>query len=125
VPHDDSFGRRAREYTTTVLTVALPIAEAVPVVGSPIKAAIGGLLVVLNIVDVSARDCHVSVSLDEHRHILQQVGQNKEDIAKLEAKLRSLDSQISAIPTAQSSSATAHRDELTKCGYSWLVFRLT
>jgi hypothetical protein len=54
VRHNNSIGCQAREYATTALTVALPIVEAVPLAGSPMKAAIGGLLAVLNIVDVHA-----------------------------------------------------------------------
>lgn len=68
--HDDSFPCRAREHATTVPTVALPIAEAVPIVGSPMKAAIGGLLAVLNIVDVRACNPYFFVCLDDHLCIL-------------------------------------------------------
>ena len=50
---EGSFGRRAREYGIIGLSVALPLSEAVPVVGGPIKAAIGGLLEVLKRVEVS------------------------------------------------------------------------
>ena len=50
---EDSFGRRARDYGIIGLSFALPLSEAVPVVGGPIKAAIGGLLEVLKLVEVS------------------------------------------------------------------------
>ena len=49
----DSFGRRGLDAANLALPVVSTIAGAIPIVGSPIHAAINGLLQILNVVDVS------------------------------------------------------------------------
>jgi len=56
----DSLAHKARDYAVSGLAVILPIADAVPVVGSPIKAAIGTLLEVLKAIDVSVESLYSS-----------------------------------------------------------------
>ena len=51
---DDSHSRRVQEDVRTVLTVAAPILEAIPIAGPPLKAAVGGLLEILKAADVSS-----------------------------------------------------------------------
>ncbi|KAF8064929.1 hypothetical protein FPV67DRAFT_1500779 [Lyophyllum atratum] len=90
----DSFAHKARDYAISGLTVIQPIADAVPVVGSPIKAAVGTLLEVLKAID--------------------RMSQNNDDIEALKEKLYRLDGRISAMPAARSSSIAKLRDELTR-----------
>jgi len=45
---------RLQEYATVGLTVALPIADAIPIAGGALKATIGGLLEILKTVNVSS-----------------------------------------------------------------------
>jgi hypothetical protein len=59
VPDTDPFGdgslsRRAQESLRIALPVVLPIVGTIPVVGAPLKAAIGGLLEILKAADVSS-----------------------------------------------------------------------
>lgn len=75
------------------------------------KAAIGGVLEVLKIVDVSTID-PVSTLHDCDWGKFQQIGQNKEGIEDLKAELHILSSRISAISAAKSSSVAALRDDL-------------
>ena len=49
----DSFGRHGFDAANLALPVVSTIAGAIPIVGSPIQAAINGLLQILNVVDVS------------------------------------------------------------------------
>ena len=51
--HDDSCIRQVQEGARTVLTIAAPVIEGVPLAGPPLKAAIGGLLEIFNVADVS------------------------------------------------------------------------
>ena len=48
-----TFGNQALDYTNVFGTALTPFVEAIPVFGTPLKAAIGGLLGILTIVDVS------------------------------------------------------------------------
>jgi len=48
-----TFGSQALDYTNVFGTALTPFVEAIPVFGTPLKAAIGGLLGILTIVDVS------------------------------------------------------------------------
>jgi len=48
-----TFGSQALDYTNVLGTALTPFVEAIPVFGTPLKAAIGGLLGILTIVDVS------------------------------------------------------------------------
>ena len=48
----ESFGRQGLQATNLALSVASPFVGAIPIVGSPIQAAINGLLQILNVVDV-------------------------------------------------------------------------
>jgi len=48
-----AFGSQALDYTNVLGTALTPFVEAIPVFGTPLKAAIGGLLGILTIVDVS------------------------------------------------------------------------
>jgi len=48
-----TFGSQALDYTNVLGTALTPLVEAIPVFGTPLKAAIGGLLGILTIVDVS------------------------------------------------------------------------
>ena len=93
------FGRQAIDAANLVLPVASTIAGAIPIVGSPIQAGISGLLQILNVVDV--RVILVPTFLEtKSTQILQQVGQNKEDIQELKSKLDDLNNQISTIQAA-------------------------
>ena len=51
---DDSYSRQVQEGVRTVLTIAAPVVEVVPLAGTPLKAAIGGLLEIFNVADVSS-----------------------------------------------------------------------
>jgi len=55
VGSNETFGRRVRDYTNVVGTALIPLVEAIPVAGTPLKAAIGTLLGILNIIDVSVK----------------------------------------------------------------------
>ena len=55
VDSNKTFGRRARDYTSVVGAALMPLAEAIPVAGTPLKAAIGTLLGILNVIDVSVK----------------------------------------------------------------------
>ena len=95
----NSFGRQGFDVANLVLPVASTIAGAIPIVGSPIQAAINGLLQILNVVDV--RGILVPTFLEtKSTQILQQVGQNKEDIRDLKSKVHDLNDRISTIPAA-------------------------
>jgi len=48
-----TFGSQVLDYTNVFGTALTPFVEAIPVFGTPLKAAIGGLLGILTIVDVS------------------------------------------------------------------------
>ena len=50
---DDSRSRRVQEGARTVCTIAGPFLEVIPIAGPPLKAAVGGLLKILNAIDVS------------------------------------------------------------------------
>ncbi|KDR84604.1 hypothetical protein GALMADRAFT_237493 [Galerina marginata CBS 339.88] len=90
---NDSWSRQAFQVANVGLSIISPLVGAVPVVGSPAKAAIDGLLVVLNAID--------------------QIGQNKQDVQNLRSKLHRLANQISVIPAAGSDFGTS-RDCLTR-----------
>jgi hypothetical protein len=51
---DDSCSRQVQEDVRTVLTLTAPIIEGIPLAGPPLKAAIVGLLGILNAADVSS-----------------------------------------------------------------------
>jgi len=53
VDSNKTFGRGARDYTNVIGTALMPLVEAIPVAGTPLKAAIGTLLGILNVIDVS------------------------------------------------------------------------
>lgn len=108
---DGSSGRRTLEHTITALTVASPVVGAVPIAGTPMRAAIDSLLEILKIIDVSAT---IHGMLHDGDCDFQQVGQSEEEIAEVKAELYRLSSQISAISVAKSSSVAALRDDLTK-----------
>lgn len=108
--HNNSSRRNILD-VTTVLTIALPVVEAIPIAGGPMKAAIGGVLEVLKILDVSTID-RLSILYDCDWDKFQQISRNKEEIEDLKAELHQLSSQISAISAAKSSSVTALRDDL-------------
>ena len=55
VDSNKTFSRRARDYTNVVGTALMPLVEAIPVAGTPLKAAIGTLLGILNVIDVSVK----------------------------------------------------------------------
>ena len=55
VDSNKTFGSRARDYTNVVGTALAPFVGVIPVVGAPLKDAIGGLLGILTIVDVSTK----------------------------------------------------------------------
>ena len=48
-------GSRALDYTNVVGTTLAPFVGAIPVIGGPLKDAIGGLLGILTIVDVGVK----------------------------------------------------------------------
>ena len=48
----DSFGRQGLQAVNLALSVVSPFAGAIPIFGSPIQAAINGLLEILNVMDV-------------------------------------------------------------------------
>ena len=50
-----TFSSRTLDYANVFGTAAIPFVEAIPVIGTPLKAAIGGLLGILTIIDVSAK----------------------------------------------------------------------
>ena len=50
---EDSRSRRVQEGARTVCTIAGPLLEVIPIAGPPLKAAVAGLLEILNAVDVS------------------------------------------------------------------------
>jgi len=49
---DDSYSCQVQEGVRTVLTIAASIVGGVPLAGPPLKAAICGLLEILNVADV-------------------------------------------------------------------------
>ena len=49
----DSRGDQFREYGILALTMTAPLAGSIPIVGSPLKAVVGGLLEILKAADVS------------------------------------------------------------------------
>jgi hypothetical protein len=51
--HNKPSTSRAQEHAITALTIALPIFGVVPIAGAPMKTAVGGLLEILKVVDVS------------------------------------------------------------------------
>ena len=51
---EDSCSRQVQEGVRTVLTIAAPVVEGVPLAGPPLKAVIGGLLEIFNVADVSS-----------------------------------------------------------------------
>jgi len=55
VDSNKTLGRRARDYTNVVGTALMPLTEVIPVAGTPLKAAIGTLLGILNVIDVSVK----------------------------------------------------------------------
>jgi len=55
VDSNKTLGSRARDYTNIVGTTLAPFVGAIPLVGAPLKDAIGGLLGILTIVDVNMK----------------------------------------------------------------------
>ena len=51
---EDSCSHQVQEGVRTVLTIAAPVVEGVPLAGPPLKAVIGGLLEIFNVTDVSS-----------------------------------------------------------------------
>ncbi|KLO08081.1 hypothetical protein SCHPADRAFT_622559 [Schizopora paradoxa] len=98
----EQVGNKDRGYSSTALNVAKVFlsltesaAEAIPVVGSPIKAAIGGVLKIFELFDVK--------------------GKNKKQATRLIRKLKGLDMRLDwAKSSGLYSEMSPHLDELTK-----------
>jgi len=99
VDSNKTLGSRARDYTNIVGNTLAPFVGAIPIVGAPLKDAIGGLLGILTIVDVSMK-----CLLKRHpTHVgTQKISQNEQAIKALTSKLRWLLNRIDALPDASS-----------------------
>jgi len=95
----DSNWSRARDYTNVVGTALAPFVGTIPIIGAPLKDAIGGLLGILTIVEVSTKCLR--------RHLthegMQKISQNEQALKALTTKLRWLLNEISTLPEASSS----------------------
>ncbi|KAJ3506367.1 hypothetical protein NLJ89_g6905 [Agrocybe chaxingu] len=91
---DDSRGRQVLEGVMIGLAVVAPIAEAIPVVGTPLKAAVGGLLEILKAAD--------------------QIIQNREEVRDLEERLRWLQDHLVKVPDAACDDIRERRADLTR-----------
>ena len=89
-------GSRALDYTNVVGTTLAPFVGAIPVIGGPLKDAIGGLLGILTIVDVSVK----SLRWHPTHTGTQKMSQNKQAIKGLTFKLRELLDEINSLPEA-------------------------
>ena len=108
----DSFDRQGLQAVNFTLSVVSPIVGAIPIVGSPIQAAINGLLGILNVVDVRGSLLPTFIET-ESAQLFQQVGQNKEDVRELKSKVHDLNNRISTIP-ATGPDFDIFRDHLTR-----------
>ena len=99
VDSNKTFGSRARDYTNVVGTALAPFVGAIPVVGAPLKDAIGGLLGILTIVDVSTKCLRWHPTHDG----TQKISQNEQALKALTTKLRWLLNKITTLPEASSS----------------------
>jgi len=99
VDSNKTFRSRVLEYTNVSGTALAPLVEAIPVAGTPLKAAIGTLLGILAIIDVSVR------FLGRHptHFAMQNLAQNKQALKALTTKLRWLLNRIYVLPEATSS----------------------
>ena len=107
---DKSVMDRATNVIREGLNVLSPIAEVIPMAGTPLKASIDALLVVLNSINVSQRIPGYLPRVIDH-HVWQTRDQNKENAAHLTRRLYRLKAAISAVPPA---SAKAQMDELAR-----------
>ena len=110
---DDSCSRQVQEGVRTVLTIAAPVVGVVPLAGPPLKAAIGGLLEIFNVADVSSIWPNSSNRQKITNKKLKRIIQNKEEIKELEQKLRWLDNHIFMVPVPPQGISN-DRDDLTR-----------
>ena len=110
--------RRAQVFTvgisdTVQLTLAgvQGIAGPIPLVGSPLQAAISGLLTILQTIDVST---HLTTRTVPNLDDLQRHAQNKAAIASLRRRLHRLSRYLCNAPSAHDSPEQSRRDELIR-----------
>ena len=135
LPSDSSAGHAVSariERRTQVFTVGISdkvqltlagvqgIAGPIPLVGSPLQAAINGLLTILQTIDVST---HLTARTVPNLDDLQRHAQNKAAIASLRRRLHRLSRYLCNAPSAHDSSEQSRRDELIK--YTPCYFGLT
>jgi len=135
LPSDSSAGyavsarieRRAQVFTVGIsdkvqltLDGVQVIAGPIPLVGSPLKAAISGLLTILQTIDVGI---HLTTRTVPNLNDLQRHAQNKAAIASLRRRLHRLWRYLCNAPSAHDSSEQSRRDELIR--YTPCYFGLT
>jgi len=99
IDSNKTLGSRALDYTNVFGNALAPFVEAIPVVGTPLKAVIGGLLGILTIVDVST----MRLGWGPIHDGTQKISQNQQAIKTLTSKLRWLLNEIGTLPEASSS----------------------
>jgi len=114
------FGSRALDYSNVFGTALAPFVEVIPVVGTPLKAAIGGFVGILNIVDVSMK------CLQQHPihnwYALQKMSQNEQAIKDLTSELRDLLDELGNCPEALTPRALQLQRNMIS--YFIVIFRL-
>jgi hypothetical protein len=106
----NSRGRRILDASTaTVGPFGLAVAEGIPVAGGPLKAAISGLLIVLNAVNVRLTPS-TAVHGSDQTHVQGKI-QNKEDAQELQIRLYRLNNMMATIPSGDAA-ANATRSSL-------------
>jgi len=135
LPSDSSAGhvisarieRRAPVFTVGIsdrvqLTLAgvQGIAGPIPLVGSPLQAAINGLLTVLQTFDVGT---HLTTRTVPNLDDLQRLAQNRAVIASIRRRLHRLWRYLCNAPSAHDSAEQSRRDELIR--YTPCYFGLT
>ncbi|PPQ94147.1 hypothetical protein CVT25_007976 [Psilocybe cyanescens] len=95
------------DYARQFCNLSSPIAGTIPVVGTPLKAAIDTLLVVLNGLNVSLA-VYENI-LHVYRLFWQMKSENRQTVDDMIQRLRCLEASISLMPAA--SAAVQHRNE--------------
>lgn len=96
--HGNSVARTISDVVQTVGPFAQGVASAIPVVGSPIQAAISGLLTILQVIDVRA---YFITRMFLIQRPSQRRTQNRADFDRLTSRLQQLSLYLYNAPTPQ------------------------